>query len=187
MRKGKMKAMALLMGAMLLLQPAVSAKAETQQPQEATVAQTIVYEGEVYELYKVEKLPSVSVFSAENEGIWTERDVINYYYRNARMGNIVSGEITQNTYAADRTRLATLKQTTQWKCTYTYRKPELLSANTVITYLHPSAKIQINEAITYVDTSLTVMYVVPYIVHYLGEVHDDEQIYTECDVYGNVW
>lgn len=186
MKKGKMKAMAVLMGAMILLQPAALAKAETQQPQEE-VAQTIVYEGEVYELYKVEKLPSVSVFSAEDKGIYTEREVTNYYYRNAR-SFVVSGEVTQNTYStADRTRLATLKQTTEWKCIAPYKRPELLSANTVVTYLHPSARVQINESIIYKDTTLTVMYVVPYIVFYLGEVHDDEQIYTECDEHGNVW
>lgn len=186
MRKGKMKAMALLMGAMLLLQPAVSAKAETKQPQEAGT-QTIVYEGEVYELYKVEKLPSISAFSAEDGGIRTERDVTNYYYRSVRATNIVKGEITQNTYAEDGTRLATLKQTTEWHFTLPIESPELLSANTVVTYLHPLARLNVKPAVTYVDTDYTVMYVVPYVVFYLGEVHDDEQIYTECDVYGNVW
>ena len=108
MRKGKMKAMALLMGAMFLLQPAVSAKAETQQPQEE-VAQTIVYEEEVYELYKVEKIPSATVFCSEDEGIRTEREVTNYYYRSAstalsgtdfcRYGNYLSTFRSKNNYS----------------------------------------------------------------------------------------
>ncbi len=186
MRNGKMKAMALLMGAMFLLQPAVSAKAETQQPQEA-VAQTIVYEGEVYELYKVEKVPSVSVFLAEKEEIRTEREVTNYYYRSAEMRAIAKGEITQNTYAADGTRLATLKQTTEWKYTLPYRFPELISADTVVTYCHPEARILIKDSVTYKDTSMEVMYIVPYTVYYRNEIFDDEEIYTECDAYGNVW
>ncbi len=186
MRKGKMKAMALLMGAMFLLQPAVSAKAETQQPQEE-VAQTIVYEEEVYELYKVEKIPSATVFCSEDEGIRTEREVTNYYYRSASARAIAKGEVTQNTYAADGTRLATLKQTTEWKYTLPQHFPELISADTVITYQHSEARITILDSITYRDTSWEVMYIVPYIVYYRNEIFDDEQIYTECNDYGKVW
>lgn len=187
MRMGKKRAMALLMGAMLLLQPAVSAKAEMQEGQEAA-AQIIVHEGEVYELYKVEKLPTVVSYGTENdEGIRTVREATNYYYRSARATNIVRGEITNNTYAADGTKIATLKQTTEWQFYIKLKAPDLLSANTEVVYCHPAALIEFGETKMYTDTSFTRMYVVCYTVVYRTELYDDEQIYTECDKYGNVW
>lgn len=190
MRKGKLKAMALLAGAFFLLLPGVTARAETQE--EAQIgAQTIVYEGEVYDLYKVETLPSAEAFAMESDdGLRTVREGTLYYYRSARAENIVNGEFTNDTYSEDGTLLATLKQTTSWHffAGYYNKAPELLSADTVITYQHPNVQVQITKTSTTVpglQSVLTTIHEVFYTVFYKGAMYEEE-IYTKCNVFGIV-
>ena len=96
--------------------------------------------------------------------------------------------MVNDTYTADGTLIATVTQTTEWHFHdgWLTIAPDLLSADTKPTYRLTGAIVEIFQSTTYTDTSYTKMYVVPYDVLYKGKVYDEE-IYTECDVYGRVW
>lgn len=195
MKKGKWKVVALLTGVVLLLSPAVSVKAETQASEavETEASQTIVRDGEVYELYKVETVPAVETIALEEgDGLRTVRQGTIYYYRSegsARVTNISHGDFTNDTYSEDGTLIATLRQKTEWYYNSNLNDaPELLDEDTFVTYQHPHAAITIEGAKTSVPTMqkvATTIHEVFYVVMYKGIVYEEE-IYTICDAYGLV-
>lgn len=176
--------MALFIGLFLTLFPAVGARADVQDASKNST-QTIVYEGEVYELYKVEKLPT-AVFYLEGNGaaIRTEREVTNCYYRSARATEIVTGEVTSYSYAKDGTKLATLEQVTEWQVVVGV-STELLSADTTVTYQHPKAWLLMDSEETQYDASGNAKHEYQYIIFYGPDIYKDS-VYTRCSITGNI-